>query len=152
MPVEIASTSNEKNRSGVGVLRWVCVLPCAYVAHWLFEGLGHALFSFLRSQAYPEFIFPLLQYFPSGIALTFAGALIAPSRKVTVSIGLGILWLPLTWLTHVFGQSTVGIVNYMHATGGSLGALTGIALAARHVSRSRSKVLSDDLQNESDVS
>ena len=152
MPVEITSTSNEKNRSGVGVLRWVCVLPCAYVAHWLLEGLGYALFSFLRSPAYPEFLFPLLQYFPNAIVLTFVGALIAPSRRVVTSIFLAMIWLPFFWLIHVFGQSSPGLINYKHATGGSIGALVGIALAARHVSRSRSKVLSDDLQNEREVS
>ena len=123
-------------------------MPCAYVAHWLLEGLGYALFLFLRSPAYPEFLFPFLQYFPSGVALTFVGATVAPSQKVTVAIVLAVVWLPLVWLTHVFGQSTVGLVNYMHATGDSLGTLTGVALTAYQVSSSIDKTRTTETSNE----
>lgn len=137
MSVENAAAPEQKSRSGVDVVRWLCVLPCAYVAHWLLDGLGYALFSFLRSPAYPEFLFPFLQYLPSGFALTFVGATVAPARKAGVSIGLAVVWLPLVWLIHVFGQSTVGLVNYMHATGDSLGTLLGIALTVHRVGKTK---------------
>ena len=129
--------SDRKKHSGLDLLRWLGVLPCAYLAHWLLQGGGFALFSFLRGPGYPEFLFPLLQYLPSGFVLTFAGATVAPSRKVAVSIGLAVAWLPLVWLTHVFGQSSVGLVNYMHATGDSLGQVAGVSLTVLRIFQSQ---------------
>tara|TARA_R110002072_G_C7977032_1_gene535647 strand:- start:17898 stop:18443 length:546 start_codon:yes stop_codon:yes gene_type:complete len=129
--------SDRKKHTELNVLRWLSVLPCAYLAHWLMQRFAFALFSFLRGPGYPEFLFPLFQYLPSGFVLIFAGISVAPSRKVAVSIGLAVVWLPLVWLTHVFGQSSVGLVNYMHATGDSLGTLVGVALIVHRVRQSR---------------
>ncbi len=141
--------SDSKKHSGLDLLRWQGVLPCAYLAHWLLQRF--ALFSFLRGPAYPEFLFPLLQYFLSGVALVFVGATVAPSRKVATSIGLTILWMPSMWIIHVFGQSSPGLTNYMHATGDSIGLLVGVALIIRQVGQPKVEVTADSptVSNES---
>lgn len=99
-------------------------------------GGGFALFSFLRGPGYPAFLFPLLQYLPSGVALVFVGATVAPSRKVPTSIALTALWMPSMWIVHVFGQTSPGLTNCMHATGDSIGLLVGVALIIRQVGQS----------------
>lgn len=135
--------SDSKKHSGLDLLRWPGVLPCAYLAHWLLQGLGFALFSFLRGPGYPEFLFPLFQYLPSGVALILVGAMVAPSRKVATSIWLAVLWMPLMWMVHVFGQSSPGLTNYMHATGDSIGSLVGVALIFRQVRRPKVEATTD---------
>ena len=137
------AVSDSKKHSGLDLLRWQGVLPCAYLAHWLLQGLGFAMFSFLRGPAYPEFLFPLLQYFPSGVAMVFVGATVAPSRKVPTSIGLTVLWMPSMWIIHVFGQASPGLTNYMHATGDSIGLLVGVALIFRQAGQPKVEVTAD---------
>ena len=135
--------SDRKKHSGLDLLRWLAVIPCAYLAHGLLQGLGFALFSFLRGPGYPEFLFPLLQYLPSGVAMVFVGAMIAPSWKVVTSIGLAVLLLPLMWVVHVFGQSSPGLTNYMHATGDSIGLLVGVALIIRQAGQHEIEATTD---------
>lgn len=128
---------DRKNDSGLDVLRWLGVLPCAYLAHWLLQGLGFALFSFLRGPGYPEFLFPLVQYFPSSVALIFVGATVAPRRRLEVAVILAAVSMYLSWKIHVLGQLTPGLANYMHATGDSIGLLVGVTLFLWRVQKSK---------------
>jgi hypothetical protein len=125
----------ETQRRWTDPLRWACVLPAAYLASWLFGGIIVFLLSSLgvnlRGGAYPAFLFPLLQYLPSGIAFTFVGALVAPSRRIATATVLAAMCILISLMTHIFWQSNPGLTNYMHAMGESLGAVTGVAATFR---------------------
>lgn len=75
--------------------------------------------------------------------MVFVGAMIAPSWKVVTSIGLAVLLLPLMWVVHVFGQSSPGLTNYMHATGDSIGLLVGVALIIRQAGQHEVEATTD---------
>lgn len=134
---------DSKKHFVLDALRWLGVLPCAYLTHWMLQGLGFALFSFLRSPAYPEFLFSLLQYFPSGVALVVAGAMIAPRRRIGAAVVLAAVSIYASWKTHIGWQSTPGLVNYMHVTGDSIGLLVGVALIFRQVGQPKVEVTAD---------
>lgn len=115
------------------VLRWLAVLPAAAFASWLFRGVGHFLLSLLgidlRGPGYPEFLFPLQQLLPGGLAFVLVGAWVAPKRQRRVAAGsLMVLGVLISVLIHVAGQTRPGLTNYMHFTGESLGALLGVVL------------------------
>lgn len=118
-------------RRWINVLRWLCVLPAAYFASWLFGGAVVFLLSSLgievRGSGYPAFVFPLLQTFPAGVAFTMVGAFVAPRKRTATATTLAALFIPMSLVIHIIGQSSPGLTNYMHATGGSLGALIGAA-------------------------
>lgn len=122
----------ETQRRWIEVVRWLCVLPAAYFASWLFGSAVVFLFSLvgaeLRGSGYPAFLFPLLQTLPSGIAFTLVGALVAPSRQTATATLLATLFIPMSLVIHILGQSNPGLTNYMHAIGGSLGAVSGVAV------------------------
>ena len=118
-------------RRWINALRWLCVLPAAYLASWLFGGVVVFLLSSLgielRGSGYPAFVFPLLQTLPAGIAFTMVGAIVAPSRRTATATTLAALYILISLVIHIIGQPTLGLANYMHAMGGSLGALIGAA-------------------------
>ena len=123
--------SQRYERRWINVLRWLCVLPAAYFASWLFGGVVVFLLSSLgielRGSGYPAFVFPLVQTFPNGVVFTMAGALVAPGRRTATATTLAALFIPMSLVIHIIGQSSPGLTNYMHAIGGSLGALIGAA-------------------------
>lgn len=127
------NSSQENRLSPVGFLRWLFVLPAAFLASWLVHGVGDFLLSGLgldlRTPGYPKFLFPLQQLFPSGIAFVLAGAWVAPSRRRVAVITLVILGISSSWLIHVIAQSAPGLTNFMHATGESFGLVFGAAVA-----------------------
>jgi hypothetical protein len=125
----------EGNRRWFEVMRWLCVLPVAYFASWLFRGIVVFLLASLgvelRGTEYPAFLFPLLQTLPSGCAFTFLGALTAPRRRPTAAMVLAAFWILMSLVIHIIGQSSPGLTNYMHATGESLGAVIGVVIISR---------------------
>jgi uncharacterized membrane protein len=96
-----------------------------------------------RGPGYPEFLAPLLQYFPSGVALTVVGAGVAPRRRIEVAVILASVSVYASWKVHVPMQLTPGLTNYMHATGDSIGLLVGVTLIFRQVRRSKVEATTD---------
>ncbi len=125
------SQAKQKPRSWNCLARWLCVLPAALLARWLFGGVLVVLLSLtgvdLRTGAYPAFVFPLLQYLPSGFAFVFIGGLAAPGKRTATATILAALCIAMSLAVHVLGQSNPGLTNSMHTTGESLGAVIGVA-------------------------
>ena len=126
-------TSSLENRlTPFDCLRWLFILPAAFLASWLVHGIGDFAFSTvgldLRAPGYPKFLFPLQQLLPSGIAFVLAGAWMAPSRRAVAVIALVVLGFSSSWLIHVFAQSAPGLTNFMHAIGESLGLVIGAVI------------------------
>lgn len=143
------SVADEKKRQLFELLRWIGVVPCAWLAGKVAGGLGYGAFRIFRGPGYPDFLYPLLQYFPGGLALAFVGGMVAPKRRLTVALTLAVLLMSYSWLIHVIGQPSPGLVNYMHATGESLGALIGVALVGRRVaSRNEPEERTDSVSDE----
>ena len=46
--------SAEKKHTGIDALRWVGVIPAAYLAGWLGQSIGHGLFTAFRGPGYPR--------------------------------------------------------------------------------------------------
>lgn len=130
--------ADNKNGRSIGVLRWLGVVPCAFFCSWLCQSIGHGLLMAFRGPGYPEFFAPLLQYVPSGIALTVVGATVAPRRRIEVAVILALVFGGYaSWKVHVLMQLTPGLANYMHATGESLGDVIGVALVVHRVARTK---------------
>ncbi len=123
------SSSPENRLTSVEFVRWLFVLPAAFVASWLVHGISDFLLSTagldLRGSGYPEFLFPLQQLLPSGVVFVLAGVLLAPSRRRAAVIALVVLGISSSWSVHVVTQSAPGLTNFMHATGDSLGLCIG---------------------------
>ena len=141
----------DTKRRWVGVLRWVAVLPTAYFASWVLGGVVGLLLSLigteLRGPGYPEFLFPLQQLLPGGIAFTLVGALMAPRLRVATAMSLAALCILMSVQIHIVGQSNPGLTNYMHSAGQSLGAVVGVGAVVYLARRSRQRIekeLEDD--------
>ena len=120
--------------------RWLAVLPVAVMAGWLAPRIAFLVMTNLgvdlRGPAYPAFLFPLWQLLPSGIAFTALGGLVAPSRLMTTTTTLAVLYTAMSLLIHVLLPSHVGMTNYMHFLGASLGTVIGIGVVFK-LSRTR---------------
>jgi len=121
------------------VLRWLCVLPTALLGDIVVQfvigavvqiasyggwgGLGDS------NIAYALGVF--LYYVPRKSAFVIAGAKMAPRHQMATAIGLTVLGLLFSLMTHVVGQhlagNRVGIVNYTHFVAESAGVLGGAA-------------------------
>jgi hypothetical protein len=134
-----------KGNHFITTVRWLAVLPVAFVAGWFVSRVAFAVMTNtgldLRGPGYPAFLFPLLQLFPNGIAFTAVGALVAPSRRMTTATTLAVLCILMSLLIHVLLPSNVGLTNHMHFLGASLGAVIGIAVVFK---LSLTQVSSDD--------
>lgn len=129
------------------VLRWICVIPAAWLASWVVRGLGPFLLSLgglldLRSPNYPEFLFPLTNFLPSGAAFSFVGAMVAPRARLGASVILAVFCIAISCVVHVLTQVNPGLTNYMHVTGEALGVMIGAACVARFSTREQYPELS----------
>lgn len=144
--------ADEKKRRLFELARSIGVVPCAWLAGKVAGGLGYGAFRIFREPGYPDFLYPLLQYFPGGLALTFVGGMVAPKRRLTVAFALAGLLMLYSWLIHVIVQRSPGLVNYMHATGESLGALIGVALVRRRLASAKEPEAPEDAVSDDDGS
>lgn len=115
-------------------LRWLSIVPAAVLGGWLGRTFG-IVFLFLRAPVYPDFLFPLLSLLPSGLAFTLVGTLLAPRHRNVVAICLAACCVILSLFVHICSQAHPGLVNYMHSTGQSLGAMLGLALTVIRLSK-----------------
>lgn len=147
-----SSVADEKKRRLFEVLRWIGVVPCASLAGKVAGGLGYGALRIFRGPGYPDFLYPLLQYLPGGLALTFVAGMVAPKRRLTVAFALAGLLMFYSWQIHVIAQRSPGLVNYMHATGESLGALIGVALVSRRLASTKESEAPTDAVSDDDRS
>lgn len=101
-----------------------------FVSRFAFTVITNVGFD-LRGPGFPAFLFPLLQLLPNGIAFTAVGALVAPSRRMATATTLAVLCVVMSLVIHVLLPSNVGLTNYMHFLGASLGAILGIAVVSK---------------------
>ena len=144
---ESETTDGQRTRSkAIEVLRWVGVIPAAWLASWVLQGSGSFILSLggmldLRGPNYPAFLFPLLFYLSSGAAFSFVGAMTAPRLRIAAGVILAAFCICLSCMVHIFTQKNAGLTNYMHATGEALGAVIGVAVVACLVRRERIRTL-----------
>lgn len=131
----MSSTSELPRRSRrFEILRWLCVLPAAVLAQITVRyavGAVAVLAGYGGWRTDNEFsssLFPglFLAYALPAAAFVVAGAKTAPRHVAATAIGLALLGLLLSVMTHLAGQhlagNRVGIVNYMHFFAESAGA------------------------------
>lgn len=117
----------------VEVLRWICVLPSAFlgafVARYLGGIVGYALIhdSGMGSESSIALLAMLLVYGMGAAAFVLAGAFTAPRHRTTIGIVLAAVCAGLSLLTHVLSQSHPGRTNYLHLTAESGGAALAVA-------------------------
>lgn len=146
---ESETTAGQRTHSkSIVVLRWIGVIPAAWLASWVLQGSGAFVLSLggvldLRGPNYPEFLFPISFYFPSGSAFSFVGAMAAPRMRLAAGVVLAAFCISLSCVVHIFSQQNVGLTNYMHVTGEALGAVIGVALAAYFIRRARNQPLNN---------
>lgn len=124
----IPSPMNETR--SITVVRWLAVLPGAFIASWLVSRIVFSLMSTigLDLSGRLSFLFPLLQMLPNGFAFTVVGVLVSPSRRLALATTLAAFYVGLSLVIHVIVPPNPGLTNYMHLAGASLGAIAGIAL------------------------
>ena len=102
------SKPTETKRRWIGVLRWFGMLPAAFFASWFFGGVLSFPLSLvgtdLRGSGYSDFLFPLQQLLPSGVAFTLAGALVAPRLRVATAMSLAALCVLMSVQIHIVGS------------------------------------------------
>lgn len=116
----------------VEVLRWICVLPSAFlgafVARYLGGIVGYALVhgSGLGSESSIALLAQILVYGIAAAVFVLAGALTAPRRRAIFGIVLAAVCAGLSLLTHVLSQSHPGRTNYLHLTAEAAGAALAV--------------------------
>ena len=120
-----------RNR-GWEALRFASVLPAAILFAAAASIAGGLLTAMLIAAGPPPssaivfWVRVAVIYLPRNLAFVLAGALIAPRCRVATACGLAAIAIGVALLVHVLGQSTVGIVNYIHFVAESAGALGGV--------------------------
>jgi hypothetical protein len=118
----------------VEVLRWICVLPAAFLAEFAVQVITTLVPQgdmFKWGDASPSPIVFALQllvaYTIPKAAAVVAGAKMAPRFRLATSIVLAASVTLMTLSDHVIFQSNPGITNYSHFTAETAGAVFGAA-------------------------
>jgi hypothetical protein len=131
------------------VLRWLCVLPAAFLGDIVAQFVSGAAVQIAKSvgggvlgdSTFTYSLGVFLYYVPRKSVFVIAGAKMAPRVQMATAIGLMVLGILISLMTHVVGQhlagNRVGIVNYIHFLAESGGALCGMACILFHVWRKR---------------
>lgn len=129
-PSDGGAETNDDSNSPRSVLRAAAIVPVALLAGYLGWNLG-GMFGLLRGTGSPESLLQFLSHVPSGMALVWGGAAVAPRRHVIVASVLACCGALLSLQTHIFGQSSPGLNNVLHVSGECTGLLLGIWLTAK---------------------
>lgn len=143
----MSSASESPHRSKRSeILRWLCVLPAAILAQL---AVRYAVGVVAQSAGWrtdndlspSSLVLLFLAYALPAVAFVIAGAKTAPRYVMATSIGLALLGLLLSLMTHLVGQhlagNRVGIVNYMHFFAESAGFLAGATVLALGTRKNR---------------
>lgn len=132
------------NLKHVEVLRWIGVLPAAFLGAFAARFVGgiagyaaaHALGS--ESGSTVALLTLLLAYGIGTAAFVLAGALAAPRHRAVVAIALAAICVIVSLLTHVLSQGHPGRTNYLHLAAETVGAVlaAGYALCMQRRKRS----------------
>jgi hypothetical protein len=131
----------------IEVLRWLCVLPAALLAHSALELVVDAAVQIARFGGWGIFgdshiaylVRLFLFYVSPKAAFVIAGAKTAPRYQTATAIVLTVLGFLFSLLTHVISQQhagrRVGITNYTHLLAESAGLLVAAAYIVLEVRR-----------------
>ena len=117
---------------GLTILRWLAVIPAAILAGWvahLVLGTVTAVVSGVANRLFSEswrYVPLLLYYAPKHAAFVMAGAKVAP-RPLPTAVVLAAAAIILSLMTHILSQGRIGLMNYLHFTAESVGAVIGVA-------------------------
>ena len=119
------------------VLRWLCVLPAAFLGGMLARFILRIVFQIARfggwdtvgHSSIAEWFFVFLSYVPGPLAFVVGGAMTSPRYQRTTAVGLAVFGILLSLTIHLVGQylagNHIGPINFFHFSAESAGCFGG---------------------------
>lgn len=109
------------NSKTTDTLRWVCVLPSAWLGSVVIQRLIGLIARLLITPGHqPDaqaayYLQLFLFYAPKEAAFVIAGAIMAPRFHLATAVVLSVTGILLSIVIHILGQTNPGIVNFTHS-------------------------------------